>query len=104
MDLDFKKHFLSEKNATTGFEPVISCNQVLLLNHSAIAATDQKLKAIKHLRKCRTTQHKEIKSNLTQDLTLTFDNSLAPRGPNPNIHHKETNIYPNPNPNLTSIS
>ena len=33
--------------------------------------------------KCRTTQHKEIKSNLTRDLTLTFDGSLAPRAPNP---------------------
>ena len=52
--------------------------------------------------KCRTTQHKKIKSNLTRDLTLTFDSSLAPRGPNPNVHHKETNLYPNPN--LTSIS
>ena len=50
--------------------------------------------------KCRTTQHKEIKSNLTRDLTLTFDSSLASRGPNPNVHHKENNVYPNPN--LTS--
>ena len=44
--------------------------------------------------KCRTTKRKEIKSNLTRDLTLTFDSSLAPRGPNPNpnVHHKETNV------------
>ena len=43
--------------------------------------------------KYRTTQHKEIKSNLTRDLTLTFDGSLAPRAPNPNVHH-EINVYP----------
>ena len=47
--------------------------------------------------KCRITQHKEIKFNLTRDLTLTFDGSLAPRAPNPNVHHTETSVYPNPN-------
>ena len=87
-----------------GFEPATSYFQALLPIHSAIAATHQMPKAIKYLNAGRTTQHNEIKSNLTRDLTLTFDSSLAPRGPNPNpnVHHKENNVYPNPNLNLTS--
>ena len=85
-----------------GFESATSYIQTLLPIHSAIAATQQLPKLSYQVFKCRTTQHKEIKSNLTRDLTLTFDSSLAPRGPNPNpnVHHKENNVYPNPN--LTS--
>ena len=86
-----------------GFEPATFYFQALLPIHSAIAAT-HKIAESYQVFKCRTTQHKEIKSNLTRDLTLTFDSSLAPRGPNPNpnVHHKENNVYPNPN--LTSTN
>ena len=66
-----------------GFEPATSYFQALLPIHSAIAASHQ-LPGGYQVFICRTTQHKEIKSNLTRDLTLTFDRSLAPRGPNPN--------------------
>ena len=85
-----------------GFEPKTSYFLDLLPIHSAIAATHHISAESYQVFKCRTIQHKEIKSNLTRDLTLTFDSSLAPRGPNPNpnVHHKENNAYPNPN--LTS--
>ena len=60
---------------------------------SAIAATHQVTKAIKYL---------NVELPSTKKLNLTyprFNSSLAPRGrnPNSNVHHKETNVYPNPN-------
>ena len=64
-------------------------------------------KAIKYLNVELATQHKEIKFNLTRDLTLTFDSSLTPRGPNPNRnvrHNEQTNVYPNPNLTSSYIS
>ena len=83
---------MSEKTATTRFQPETSGFQALLLTHSAIAANTPETESYQVF-KCRTTQHKEIKSNLTRDLTLTFDGSSAPRAPNPNVHH-EINVYP----------
>ena len=83
-----KKYFLSEKTATTGFEPETSGFKALLLTHSATRRCNTPEDESYQVFKCRTTQHKEIKSNLTRDLTLTFDGSLAPRAPNPNVHHE----------------
>ena len=61
---------MSEKTATTGFEPETSGFQALFLTHSAIAATQQELKAIKYL---------NVELPSTKKLNLT-----NPR-PNPNL-------------------
>ena len=99
---NFKKVFVSEKTAST--YRIRTCDFLFpstapySLGYRCNTPDAESYQVFK----CRTTQHKEIKSNLSRDLTLTFDSCLAPRGPNPNpnVPHKETNVYPNPN--LTS--